>query len=277
MKRKQFIKRAAILGTGALLSTRIPLWAQTVDDPCFKDFFGNDTSNQKDIPQFRVKINLCVDTILAFSKAESKHKILRLAIFLLDNNNESISKYHTANYTIQAARKEGSAATYKVIAKRTEVTLKAAQLPSEYDWTKLQFTFNYNDLNSDSSIHLIKKNNKTLQLVPPADDDCFITTACVSAMGKTDNCAELVQLRSFRNTILVGTEQGKKLVDQYYQIAPQIVQNINKQTESLAIYTAIYEGMIVPTLECIAQEKYDEAVHIYENFTLDLQRNFCRA
>nr|MBP6456666.1 hypothetical protein [Chitinophagaceae bacterium] len=120
MKRKQFIKRAALLGTGVLLSSKIPAWAQTEVKSSFKDFFGNSTSKQKEIPRFRVSLNLKVDTINFFTKATAEDKVLILKIFLLDENDEVISKYYSANYLIQSSVEIKNTNSYNVIAIRKE-------------------------------------------------------------------------------------------------------------------------------------------------------------
>ena len=212
MKRKQFIKRAALLGTGVLLSSKIPAWAQTEVKSSFKDFFGNSTSKQKEIPRFGVSLNLKVDTINFFSKATAEDKVLILKIFLLDENDEVISKYYSANYLIQSSVELKNTKSYNVIAIRKEETLKAAKLPLEFDWNKIKFNFLFNN---QSPLYIIDFSTKSgfgnIRLEQPAEDECFITSACVSAMGKTDICDELLQLRAFRNDILLSNENGKML------------------------------------------------------------------
>ncbi|MEK6842235.1 MAG: CFI-box-CTERM domain-containing protein, partial [Nanoarchaeota archaeon] len=64
---------------------------------------------------------------------------------------------------------------------------------------------------------------------------CYLTTACVSSRGLSDNCLELNVLRSFRDRILLQTPSGRKAVKKYYQIAPEVVQSINEKDNSSEI------------------------------------------
>ena len=57
---------------------------------------------------------------------------------------------------------------------------------------------------------------------------CFITTAVCKYLGKNDNCEELTTLRKFRDEYMLSTEEGKKLVSQYYVEAPDIVTALEK-------------------------------------------------
>src|ERR1700741_227015 len=58
------------------------------------------------------------------------------------------------------------------------------------------------------------------------DDNCFITTACVNYYGLDDDCYQLETLRKFRDNFLLKSPKDKKLVEQYYILAPTIVSKI---------------------------------------------------
>ena len=55
---------------------------------------------------------------------------------------------------------------------------------------------------------------------------CFLTSACVEAKGLTDNCRELMVLRTFRDTYLKNRECGCLDICEYYHVAPTIVEKI---------------------------------------------------
>ena len=55
---------------------------------------------------------------------------------------------------------------------------------------------------------------------------CFLTSALVRYLGKTDDCEELTILRSFRDGYMRSFEEGRKLVGEYYIVAPKIVKAI---------------------------------------------------
>ena len=81
-----------------------------------------------------------------------------------------------------------------------------------------------------------------------SSDGCFLTSACVNHLGKSDDCEELTTLRAFRDNYMKTTPQGQALVKEYYAVAPQIVANIDKSADSDSTYDYIY-GVIT---DCIA-------------------------
>ena len=94
-------------------------------------------------------------------------------------------------------------------------------------------------------------------------------------MGKPDDCEELTKLRAFRDSYMKQSESGKKLVEEYYRIAPLIVEKINISEDKNKIYEDIYQTI----LKCIvaidggnnskAQEMYIQMVNKYrERFSV---------
>jgi len=71
-------------------------------------------------------------------------------------------------------------------------------------------------------------------------DDCFITTACVEAVGLPDNCSELNILRSFRDGFMLRHPDGEALIAEYYDIAPRILRRIREQPNARAILEALF-------------------------------------
>lgn len=92
---------------------------------------------------------------------------------------------------------------------------------------------------------------------------CFITSACVIAMGKDDDCYELTILRNFRDNYLKRTKIGIEDVKKYYEIAPQIVKKINSIIDREKIYKNIYDSMISPCIKYIERREYEKAHHHY--------------
>ncbi|NKB81034.1 MAG: hypothetical protein GKS05_03905 [Nitrospirales bacterium] len=77
---------------------------------------------------------------------------------------------------------------------------------------------------------------------------CFLTTACVEAKGLPDDCEELRVLRAFRDGYLHGTTDGPRLIEQYYDIAPGIVEAIAQQSNAESILDQIYQTV----RDCVA-------------------------
>ena len=103
---------------------------------------------------------------------------------------------------------------------------------------------------------------------------CFLTSACVHAKGLPDNCYELQTLRHFRDTYMKATTEGQKEIKRYYEMAPQIVDKINRLENSDNVYEAIYNQLILPCINLI--EKGDSAAcyRLYQSYTEKLCYEF---
>lgn len=75
---------------------------------------------------------------------------------------------------------------------------------------------------------------------------CYITTAVCEGKNKPDDCYELETLREYRDHYLMHTEDGKKLVEEYYDVAPAIVTAIKMQNDAVKIYDRLYEDYVLP-------------------------------
>ena len=97
---------------------------------------------------------------------------------------------------------------------------------------------------------------------------CYITTAVCQNSNKPDDCYELETFRRFRDNWLKRQPDGKKLVYEYYRIAPTIVRNIDADTNKNRIYDSISQTYLNPCLRYIesddmeaCKEKYVEMVN----------------
>lgn len=105
---------------------------------------------------------------------------------------------------------------------------------------------------------------------PTKKSDCFLTSACVEYLGKPDDCEELTKLRSFRDGYLKAREGGKKLIEEYYQIAPLIVEKINQSNERDKHYAYIYET-VQNCLTYIDEGKDEKALELYKAMVVCLK------
>ena len=60
-------------------------------------------------------------------------------------------------------------------------------------------------------------------------------------MGLTDDCYELQQLRTFRDSYVINLLMGKKILEKYYEEAPKIVEKILNSKEKELILSNIYK------------------------------------
>ncbi len=103
---------------------------------------------------------------------------------------------------------------------------------------------------------------------------CYITTAVCDSLGKPDDCYELEMLRTYRDDYLAGQADGKELIDQYYDIAPTIVNRINRQSNASDIYEGIYREYLCPCISKIEQHENEQCKEIYASMMKDLQTKY---
>ena len=94
------------------------------------------------------------------------------------------------------------------------------------------------------------------------DDVCYITTAVMKAEGN-NNSPELTSMRKLRDRY--GNWFAADEVREYYQIAPRIVANINRSSNSSQIYKQLHSEYIVPAHQQVTQGNYGTAHKIYKN------------
>ena len=103
-------------------------------------------------------------------------------------------------------------------------------------------------------------------------EGCYLTSACVAARGLPDYCEELQTLRSFRDEYLKRQLGGQAEVEQYYAIAPRIVNAINQFPDATAIWNCVFEELVVPCVQMIHANKNEAAHRLYKAYSLKLRR-----
>jgi hypothetical protein len=111
---------------------------------------------------------------------------------------------------------------------------------------------------------------KVFDIADWLDDPCYITTAVCKDSGKPDNCYELTQFRAFRDNWLEKQPDGKKLIEQYYNTAPDIVKKIERQPNKHEIYQNLRDTYLSPCLKYIEDEKYEECKELYSDMVYSL-------
>ena len=96
---------------------------------------------------------------------------------------------------------------------------------------------------------------------------CFLTSACVSYMKKSDDCEELTVLRGFRDNYLASTEEGKALIEEYYAVAPAIVEKIEGSANADEYFKDIYQT-ILRCVEAIKKGENENALTLYKQMVL---------
>jgi hypothetical protein len=102
---------------------------------------------------------------------------------------------------------------------------------------------------------------------------CYITTACVTARGLSDDCEELQTLRQFRDRYMFNLPSGQDLVKFYYEQSPKIVDAIESSDRSQAIYEDLYK-VIRECVDIIHKAHYQKALTTYITMVLKLRDEF---
>lgn len=102
---------------------------------------------------------------------------------------------------------------------------------------------------------------------------CYLTSACMKYFQEKfdDNCYELTVLRWFRDNFV-----SKEDIEHYYEVAPIIVETINKEEKSGIIYDYIYDNIVGYCVEQIEQGNYETAYNRYKNSVLVLEEQFTK-
>lgn len=92
---------------------------------------------------------------------------------------------------------------------------------------------------------------------------CFLTSACVEHKGLPDDCYELQALRAMRDTIVTWNDDMKSLVEEYYRIAPVIVEKINSEPEHDKIWEDLYVNLVQACVKHYENNDIDAALNLY--------------
>lgn len=106
------------------------------------------------------------------------------------------------------------------------------------------------------------------------DSSCFVTTATLTAIGKSNYCDELNVFRAFRDNWLVKQTDGPYLISQYYKIAPKIVEKIDLLPNRELIYGSLWRDNINPCLDLLNNNKFSEAKELYKITILTLMKAY---
>jgi hypothetical protein len=101
---------------------------------------------------------------------------------------------------------------------------------------------------------------------------CYITSAVCDTMNKPEDCYELTAFRAFRDTYMQSTSKRRKLVTQYYELAPIIVTYINLCTDRKTYYDWIWNKYLSRCLEAIEDNKYRVCEKNYIKMVNDLKK-----
>lgn len=100
---------------------------------------------------------------------------------------------------------------------------------------------------------------------------CFLTTATCLALGKEDDCEELLDFKKYRDEHLINDEDGADLIREYYRIAPSILNKIEKEPVPELIYRKLYDKYITVGYEYLKKNDLVNAKQTY----IKMVRHLC--
>ena len=98
---------------------------------------------------------------------------------------------------------------------------------------------------------------------------CFLSTAACQFKRLPDDCYELEVLRDFRDGYLMSTENGRRMVEQYYYIAPDITKCLVEESDLNKVWNAVIE-----CVESIESNQYQDAIRIYKSMVETMCEKF---
>ena len=106
------------------------------------------------------------------------------------------------------------------------------------------------------------------------DSGCFITTATCQALNKGDNCEELMLMRHFRDKMKETIPGIDILINEYYRIAPRIVNKIDKDILSNEIYQSLWKNELSKCYIMLQNNLYKEAIICYISMVMRLAKDY---
>ncbi len=103
---------------------------------------------------------------------------------------------------------------------------------------------------------------------------CYITTAVCRYQGKADDCYELTTLRDYRDSYLMKSQEGRALVEEYYELAPRLVMTMHMLPQEEDLYQNLYRDYLLPCLHMIEDGKNEECKKLYMDMVLGLKERF---
>ncbi|MCZ2460713.1 MAG: hypothetical protein LC128_13925 [Chitinophagales bacterium] len=271
MNRRNFIRKSGAL---SIAIAGLPL-ARKISNQNFPVAY--ESKKNSELPdQYEYNIEIFHEAIKDFPNASPADKQLKLYCFYYKEPKQDVATdYLHYEFTIASVTKAPKEDAVYII-KTTKSTKKSGELawPQELPANPV-FKVSMNEyaklLNKKGEVFIEMKYKTTID----DDMDCFITTACVTERGLADDCEELTTLRYLRANYMSKTEQGKKLLDEYQTLGPDVVTAIANCENRNEIYDYLYQHMITPAVKMIKNKEYQNAVDWYQGFAEQLKKNYC--
>lgn len=273
MKRRAFVKAQSLFTVSAFT---LPIGVLTPRSCTPVIFDGRKTLEANKEEKFEIEI--CIDIFKDFDIQPKANKQIKLSILYYPNKNQTKNvNTYIALYTLKNLR-ESSNNTYHFQA--DFISASSLDYPIHRIFSPKTIHFKYQKDTKFHTLSLYDKNDEMYvhtryqDVNEKADDDCFITSATLAQVGKTDSGIELESIRFLRDQYMVHSEKGRHLIAEYEQLAPEILNKIHKFQNQREIFDAIYQQLIIPCLHFINKQQYEAAVIHYTDFVNFLKKQY---
>lgn len=103
---------------------------------------------------------------------------------------------------------------------------------------------------------------------------CFVTTAVCCGLNKTQNCKEITLMKRFRDGYFTKDAEGKRLIQEYYDIAPTIVKRIAKEKNSDKKYLYLWNNYIGKCVDHIEKGQNEQCSELYKAMMAELKEEY---
>ena len=213
------------------------------------------------------EIGIFHSAVERFSSASEDEKVIGVKVKFYETTDlTKPTKAAEYRYTIQKVEQEDKDSNiWKITTKFSEKVAGDYEFPKSYP---KNLTFR---IIPSTYINVLGKKDATLVSVPfpppgasssSADEDCFLTTACVKHHNLPDDCEELQALRFLRDQFMANDQEGNNLINQYSIAGPEIVKSINTFQNKSAIYEYMHREMILPSVALVKEGRLSGSCRI---------------
>ncbi|MBN1952707.1 MAG: hypothetical protein JW801_16010 [Bacteroidales bacterium] len=286
MDRRKFIK---LTNTGAMATLALGGFSKILnaqDDsntssPMLYSYF-NIISDSDKTGQYEFFLTLYKAAVESFTTAADEYKAVTIKTkYYISKSAESTyeTRQSEAKYIMQSCELvDAEAKKYLVLIEYQENVTGSYDMPADFLKKIYLHVFI-----KDNYVILYDKNGQIYKQLESWDDfyydyyyyydyleDCFLTSACTRSRNLPDDCHELETLRSFRDNYMKNSERGSKLIEEYYEMGPSIVFNINEHPKKQALWDYLFTSLVSTSVVLIEEGKMEEAMDYYAEYVRGL-------
>ena len=104
---------------------------------------------------------------------------------------------------------------------------------------------------------------------------CYVTTACLDALGKPRDSPEMSAMKTLTKNYVLKSFSGKRDYIMYRRRGPAIAEAINSREDSQGIWKNVYERLGDVT-SSVLSSNYEMGHRLYKDLMLGLEKQFVK-